>query len=102
MDIGEIIKKYRKEKRMSQEMLARQTGISTMSIRRYESGERDIRTDELKKISRVLNIPSSVLFNFEQSEKDTLIAYIADKMRLFSDEQLLIFLNYIDFLIEKK
>lgn len=52
--LGEKIKYYRKLKGYSQENLADKTSLSKMSIRRYESGERQPGLDALKKIATAL------------------------------------------------
>lgn len=52
--LSEKIKYYRKLKGYSQENLADKTSLSKMSIRRYESGERQPRLDALKKIAAAL------------------------------------------------
>lgn len=52
--LGENIKHYRKSKGYSQEKLANKTGLSKMSIRRYEAGERQPSIDSLKKIAAAL------------------------------------------------
>ncbi len=46
--LGEKIKYYRKVKGYSQEKSAEKTNLSKMSIRRYESGERQPGLDALK------------------------------------------------------
>lgn len=56
MRIGEKIKTARKQKGLTQDELAKQVGLSTMSIRRYESGERICPQSEFAKISKVLGI----------------------------------------------
>lgn len=52
--LGKKIKYYRKLKGYSQEKLAEKTNLSKMSIRRYESGERQPGLDALKKIASAL------------------------------------------------
>lgn len=52
--LGEKIKYYRKLKGYSQDNLAEKTGLSKMSIRRYEAGERQPGLDALKKIATAL------------------------------------------------
>jgi len=96
--IGEIIKQYRKEKRMSQEMLARQTGISAMSIRRYESGERRIRADDLRRISQILHIPPSALFGSGQSDENSILAQVEREIKMLSEDELKQVQSYIEFL----
>lgn len=54
---GENIRHVRKIKGLTQEELAKKAGMSTMSIRRYENGERIIKLDALKRIATALNIP---------------------------------------------
>ena len=54
--IGEKIKQYRKLKGLTQEELAKNSGLSTMSIRRYESGERIAPQETLLKIAKALTI----------------------------------------------
>ena len=55
--LGENIRHVRKIKGLTQEELAKKAGMSTMSIRRYENGERIIKLDALKRIATALNIP---------------------------------------------
>lgn len=52
--IGEKVRQTRKTEGMTQEKLANLTGLSTMSIRRYESGERIITDETLQKIADAL------------------------------------------------
>ncbi len=53
--LGEKIKYYRKLKKYSQEILAEKANLSKMSIRRYESGERQPGIEALKKIASALD-----------------------------------------------
>ncbi len=54
--IGEQIRKYRKLKGLTQEELAKKSGLSTMSIRRYETGERIAPQPNLIKIAEALGV----------------------------------------------
>ena len=56
MNYGDFIKKYRKEKKMTQQELAQKSGLSMMSIRRYEKNERIPSLEHLKKIALSLGI----------------------------------------------
>ncbi len=51
------IKYLRKQKGYTQEKLAEKTGLSKMSIRRYETGERQPKVDQLFKIAHALEVP---------------------------------------------
>lgn len=54
--IGEQIRQHRKIKGLTQEELAKESGLSTMSIRRYESGERIAPQENLVKIAKALSV----------------------------------------------
>lgn len=68
MVMAEMIRKARKEKHITQQQLADATGLSVMSIRRYEArNEKARRTppiDECKKIADALGVPWSELMGF--------------------------------------
>lgn len=55
-DIGNNIKKYRRMAGLTQEELGNLSGLSTMSIRRYESNSRKPNIEQLRKISNALGI----------------------------------------------
>ena len=54
--IGEKIKEQRKWKGLTQQQLANDSNISVMSVRRYESGEREPTQEVVKIIAQVLDI----------------------------------------------
>lgn len=56
MNYGDFIKQYRKRKKMTQQELAQKSGVSMMSIRRYEKNERIPSIEHLKKIASSLGI----------------------------------------------
>lgn len=58
---GEKIKFYRKFVGWTQEQLAQKTGLSVMSIRRYESGDRMPNRDVIIKIAQALELSPSLL-----------------------------------------
>ena len=60
-EIAEKIKKYRKVKNMSQEMLAEASGIHISMIKKYESGIRNPKPDQLLKIANALGISINAL-----------------------------------------
>jgi transcriptional regulator with XRE-family HTH domain len=57
LDIGEKIRVLRKIDKISQRELAEKSGISTLSLIRYEKGERTPSLDILAKIATVLKVP---------------------------------------------
>ena len=66
--IGNKIKDERKKAKLTQAELANKAGISTMSIRRYESGDRSPSYDTLVKLSDVLGVPISTFLTDNQLE----------------------------------
>lgn len=60
--IGEVIKKARKRKGMTQKQLGAVLGVATLTIWRYENGVYEVISFEKRaKMSSVLNIPMSEL-----------------------------------------
>ena len=55
-ELGKNIRATRKMKGLTQEELAKKTDLSTMSIRRYEAGERVITEGTLQRIAAALNV----------------------------------------------
>lgn len=56
MTIGENIKKYRQELKLTQKQLGEIIGISQQQIAQYESGKRTPKIETLAKISHALNV----------------------------------------------
>jgi len=54
--VGGNIKKTRKAKKLTQQQLADKLDLSLMSVRRYESGERELKLDMIKRIADALDI----------------------------------------------
>lgn len=66
--LNEVIRTLRKRKGLTQEQFAEQLGISVMTVRRWEWGERVPNAEDLKKASQVLDIPVTELIG----DSDTL------------------------------
>ena len=63
--IPEKIKRYRKIKNMSQEMLAQASGINLSMIKKYECGIRNPKPEQLLKIAKALGISINALYSHE-------------------------------------
>lgn len=74
MNLGENIKKIRIEKNMKQKDLAEKSHISSISIGKYERGDRIPNAENLKKIAEALVVPLEILLlteaNMNLTEKD--------------------------------
>ncbi len=65
MNIGEKIKQYRKLRKLTQKALAEQSGISEISIRKYEAGERIPKQDQLHKLAEALDVGVNYLYDIK-------------------------------------
>ncbi len=70
MNIGEHIKQFRKMQGLSQKELAEKSGISLMSIRRYETGEREPRHDVLERIANALEAPILFFYGIREFREE--------------------------------
>lgn len=71
---GEKIRKFRKWRGLTQQQLADETGLSVMSIRRYETGEREPTEVAVEAIAEVLTVnPSEIDDRFENSYRNDAI-----------------------------
>ena len=68
MSIGDNIKKYRKQNKLTQKELGNEIDKSPVTVRHYESGYIDPPTSVLKKIAEALNVPTEKLINGSGSE----------------------------------
>ena len=63
----EEIRRERKRQGLSQEQLAKSSGLSRYSIINYENGHRDPRVKDLKKIAKALNVSLAELIGQEKA-----------------------------------
>lgn len=66
MGIGPLIKKLRKEKKLTQSDLAFLVGVKTITIRKYESDERKPNIDMLTKLAKSLEVNISDLLGVDE------------------------------------
>lgn len=66
-ETGQNIRQYRKMAGLTQAELAEKVGISTMSVRRYESGERIASRELIGAIAAALGVDAYSLYSFEQA-----------------------------------
>lgn len=65
-NLGSNIKKFRKEKGFTQEVLAEKVNIHPTYVGKIESGKNNISIMMLYKISRALNVRLSEIFDFDK------------------------------------
>lgn len=73
MTIGEKIKFYRNEKGLTQNQLSELSGISEISIRKYEAGDRIPKISNIEAIAEALKINVSHLYSYKSSLKENVI-----------------------------
>lgn len=64
MYIGEVIRKYRKEKNMTQEEMAKRLGVTTPAVNKWENGNSFPDIMLLAPIARLLDISTDTLLSF--------------------------------------
>ena len=87
MDIGVVIKKYRKEAGMMQEEMANRLGVTTPAVNKWENSNSKPDIELLAPIARLLDISLDTLLSFHEKLSDTEIEEIIRKMdKMFSEE----------------
>lgn len=66
MKIGEVIRRYRKEKRMTQEEMANRLGVTTPAVNKWENGASLPDVTMLAPIARLLGISVDTLLSFRE------------------------------------
>ena len=87
MDIGSVIKKYRKEAGYTQEEMANRLGVTTPAVNKWENGNSKPDIELLSPIARLLHISLDTLLSFHEKLTDLEIEGLIQKMdKMFSEE----------------
>ena len=70
-EIGEKIKRLRRELRISQEELAEILGVTYQQVQRYENGMNKLNVENIQTVADALNMPVSYFF---EGEKPSMVA----------------------------
>ena len=81
MNISEKIQFYRKANKLTQKQLSELSGVSEISIRKYEAGDRFPKPEQLKIIASVLEIGGNQLLEIELDAVS--VETVGDAMTLF-------------------
>lgn len=101
-NLAQGVKDLRKRKGLSQEDLAKESGLSLRTIQRVENGESEPTGETLKRISSVLNITPDELIYWD-SDKETLRKTVKTKydyLHIYDDKLLLTKTKEISDLVE--
>ncbi|HBH71127.1 MAG TPA: hypothetical protein DDX59_06615 [Lachnospiraceae bacterium] len=63
--VGGEIRRYRKTAGLTQEQLAKESGFSVTTVKRYENGVRAPRIDHLSRLANALHVPISAFVRLE-------------------------------------
>ena len=63
------LKELRKEKKLTQEELAQEIGVSKITILRWENGERQIKPDKTQKLADLFGVSIGNLLGYEPESK---------------------------------
>lgn len=84
MQIGSVIRKYRKECGLTQEEMAKRLGVTTPAVNKWENGNTNPDIELLAPIARLLHISLDTLLSFQEKlpdmEIETLIRQMDDKL----------------------
>ena len=87
MNIGNVIKKYRKELGYTQEEMANRLGVTTPAVNKWENGNSNPDIELLAPIARLLHISLDTLLSFRENLTDLEIEELIHKMdKMFSEE----------------
>lgn len=87
MNIGSVIKKYRKEAGYTQEEMANRLGVTTPAVNKWENGNSKPDIELLSPIARLLHISLDTLLSFQEKLTDFEIGEFIQKMdKMFSEE----------------
>lgn len=80
MQIGEVIRKYRKQKKMTQEEMARRLGVTAPAVNKWEGGSSQPDISLLAPIARLLGITLEELLSFQEELTQKEIAYYVKEL----------------------
>lgn len=76
MEIGEVIRRYRKEKNMTQEEMAKRLGVTAPAVNKWERGKGQPDISLLSPIARLLGITLETLLSYNEQLSNEEIANI--------------------------
>lgn len=79
MNLGENIKRLRKDKGLTQKELAKLSGVSVPTLQRYENENKGLNFEKIKKIADALEVTTSQLLGTDYaSQSDAVDKFISD------------------------
>ncbi len=89
LNLGKNIKKYRKEKDMTQEALAEYLGVSSQAVSRWENDTTYPDVELIPAIANLFGVSTDMLFDMQQSQKETSASNILKELAELTREKVL-------------
>lgn len=120
MELGEKIKKLRKEKKMTLEQLGEKVGVGKSTVRKWENGMiSNMRRDKIAKLANALDTTPAWLMGWEDDEvtsdikKNDTLNEMADEIHItilkhelgnvkFTDDEIQKIVEYAKFLLSQR
>ena len=99
--IGTRIRRHRKDRNLTQEVLAEQCGISTAFIGHIERGTRKLSVETLFRIAQKLNVSADYLLFESQTSNNDLLSQIASILNGKDNEKSHALLSAVKILSER-
>ena len=87
MKINEVIRKYRKEKHMTQEEMANRLGVTAPAVNKWESGASSPDIALLAPIARLLDISLDELLSFKEELSDVEVSNVIKEIDEMFDKE---------------
>ena len=105
-EVGERIRKVRKQRKISMKELGSKIGVSESAISRYENGSMSMPFNQIKLIANVLNVSPEYLLDWKDTniEKELFFDFWDKEIKTytFSNSELNELKSFIQFLISKR
>ncbi len=85
MNIPTAIKKFRKDKALSQQQVADAIKMNRVQYTRIETGKAEVTTSTLQKIAKVLDVPMADFFKEDNAEANSYDKNILEKVKLIEE-----------------
>ncbi len=87
LNLGNNIKKYRKEKDMTQEALAEHLGVSPQAVSRWENGTAYPDMEMIPSLANLFGVTTDVLFDMQQTQKEIAATEILTELAKLTREK---------------
>lgn len=81
-NVGQRIKRLRKERKWTQEMLGAKLGVKKAAVQKYESGRViNLKQETIKKLADIFDVPPTTFLNFSDWDKYAKEVNLAEQVK---------------------